>query len=94
MARHPLTKDVDCSLGSIVEIVMFMVLLKRRELVLLKGAILGSILANVLLCLGACFVASGFRRLDATFHEAITEAGSGLLLTALVTPVNLYGRVD
>jgi Ca2+:H+ antiporter len=72
------------SVGSIVEIIMFMVLLKNGLFTLLKGAILGSILANVLLCLGACFIASGVRRLDGHFHEAITEAGSGMLLTSAI----------
>lgn len=59
-----------------------MVLLVKHEYVLLQGAILGSILATMLLCLGMCFFASGIRRDDSTFDEAITEAGSGLLLTA------------
>lgn len=48
----------------------------------IKAAILGSILANLLLCLGLCFFASGMRRDESHFNEAVSEAGSGLLLTA------------
>jgi Ca2+:H+ antiporter len=59
-----------------------MILLVKEEYVLLQGAILGSILATMLLCLGLCFFASGIRREDSTFDEVITEAGTGLLLTA------------
>lgn len=59
-----------------------MILLRNNQITLVKGAILGSILANMLLCLGFCFMASGVRRADATFDETISEAGSGLLLTA------------
>lgn len=69
-------------IASIVEIILFMILLRHDQITLIKGAILGSILANMLLCLGVCFMASGVRRADATFDETISEAGSGLLLTA------------
>ncbi|KAM0809782.1 putative Vacuolar calcium ion transporter [Seiridium cardinale] len=72
----------ETTIASIVEIILFMVLLGRDEYVLIQGAILGSILATMLLCLGTCFIASGVRRDDATFDETISEAGSGLLLTA------------
>lgn len=76
--------------ASIVEIILFMLLLKNQQYTLLKGAILGSILANLLLCLGCCFIASGVRRPDATFDETISEAGSGLLLTAYIDPNLLF----
>ncbi|KAH8681035.1 Ca2+ transporter [Xylariales sp. PMI_506] len=79
---HVLGVLVETTLASLVEIILFMVLLVHERYVLLQGAILGSILANMLLCLGACFIAAGIRRPDATFHETISEAGSGLLLTA------------
>ncbi len=48
----------------------------------IRAAILGSILANVLLCLGFCFFAGGLRREEQEFDPAISEVGSGLLLTA------------
>lgn len=59
-----------------------MLLLTEHEYIVIQHAILGSILATMLLSLGLCFFASGIRRDDSTFDEAITEAGSGLLLTA------------
>lgn len=36
----------------------------------------------MLLCLGLCFFASGMRRDESHFSEAVSEAGTGLLLTA------------
>jgi Ca2+:H+ antiporter len=77
----PLILD-DTSIGSVVEIILFMVLLAQDEIRVIQAAILGSILATMLLCLGLCFFASGIIRDDANFDGAITEAGSGLLLTA------------
>lgn len=74
------------SFGSLVEIILFLVLLTGENFAeaenVIKAAILGSILANLLLCLGMCFFASGLRRDESHFSDAISEAGSGLLLTA------------
>ena len=73
-------------LGGIVEIVLFMVLLHNsvdnKLIPVIRAAILGSILANLLLCLGFCFFAGGLRRQEQEFDEVISEVGSGLLLMA------------
>jgi len=66
----------------VVEIVLFMILLSRDLFVVIQAAILGSILATMLLCLGLCFFAGGLRREDQVFSEVVTEAGNGLLLVA------------
>ncbi|KAJ4291732.1 hypothetical protein N0V90_009627 [Kalmusia sp. IMI 367209] len=95
----------ETTLGSVVEIVLFMVLLKTsngdENVPVIRAAILGSILANMLLCLGFCFVAGGLKGGEQSFHEAISEAGSGLMLVAamgLILPTVYYnalsGRTD
>lgn len=73
---------METTFGSIVEIVLFMVLLTQGEYLVIQAAILGSILATMLLCLGLCFFAGGLRRDEQTFDEAISEVGNGLLLIA------------
>jgi len=73
---------VETTLGSVVEIIVFMVLVRSGQIAVVRAAILGSILANILLCLGICFIAGGFTRHEQVFHEAISEVGSGLLLVA------------
>ena len=75
---------VETTLGSIVEIVLFMVLLKKDQFEVIKAAILGSILATQLLCLGLCFVVGGARHDEQDFDEVVGEVGSDLLLTAYV----------
>ncbi|TGJ86868.1 hypothetical protein E0Z10_g1902 [Xylaria hypoxylon] len=76
----------ETTIGSIVEVVLFLVLLLGTEspnrYYIIRAAILGSILATMLLCLGLCFFASGLRREISTFDSAISEVGSGLLLMA------------
>ncbi|KUL83244.1 hypothetical protein ZTR_10488 [Talaromyces verruculosus] len=77
---------LETSLTSAVEIILFMVLVKTdtgEELInVIQAAILGSILANLLLCLGLCFFFGGMRRDEQILHEAVSEVGSGLLLVA------------
>ncbi|KAK1595488.1 calcium/proton exchanger [Colletotrichum navitas] len=72
----------ETTLGSVVEVILFMVLLQDNQFTVIKAAILGSILATMLLCLGMCFVAGGIRRDEAEFSETVSEAGTGLLFTA------------
>ncbi|KAK4126364.1 hypothetical protein N657DRAFT_568802 [Parathielavia appendiculata] len=85
---HVMGVIIETTLGSLVEIIMFVVLITRPEdgvvdyIQVIKAAILGSVLATMLLCLGLCFVAAGLKREETHFSEAVSEAGSGLLLTA------------
>lgn len=76
---------LETTLGSVVEIVMFMVLVKNNQFQVIKAAILGSVLATQLLCLGMCFVVGGVRHNELEFSEVVGEVGSDLLLTAYVT---------
>lgn len=83
---------LETTFGSLVEIVLFMVLIHREHkygeenaghyVQIIRAAILGSILANMLLALGACFLAGGIRRKESEFHDAVSEVGTGLMLVA------------
>ena len=63
-----------------------MVLLHNSQgnslIAVIQAAILGSILANLLLCLGLCFFVGGIRRNEQEFDPAISEVSNGLLLVA------------
>lgn len=77
---------IETTFGSVVELILFMVLLKTshgdHNVHVIKAAVLGSILANLLLCLGVCFVAGGAKHNIQEFHEAVSESASGLILVA------------
>jgi Ca2+:H+ antiporter len=73
---------IETTIGSVVELILLMVLVKRHQVHVAQDAILGSILANLLLCLGLCFFAGGLRRDEQEFHEAVSETGSNLMLVA------------
>ncbi|KAL9616969.1 MAG: hypothetical protein Q9160_008196 [Pyrenula sp. 1 TL-2023] len=93
---------LEVTLGSVVEIVLFMVLIKLDNgegnfVPVIQAAILGSILTNLLLCLGLCFFVGGLRNEEQSFHEAISEVGSGLLLVAafaLLIPSAFYSALS
>ena len=87
-------------LGGVVEIVLFMVLLHNSVdnslIPVIRAAILGSILANLLLCLGFCFFVGGMRRDSQEFDEVISEVGNGQLLMAgfgLLIPTAYYASL-
>lgn len=93
---------LETTLSSVVEIVLFMVLLHNdgsgeQDLIpVIQAAILGSILANLLLCLGTCFFVGGLGRNEQVFHEAVSEVGTGLLLVAgfgLLIPSAFYSTL-
>ncbi|KAK4554599.1 hypothetical protein LTR86_008454 [Recurvomyces mirabilis] len=86
---------LETTFGSIVEIILFMVLISTNggNFAVIRAAILGSILANLLFCLGMCFFVGGIFHPQQTFHEAISEVGSNLMLVAavgLVIPTIYY----
>lgn len=77
---------LETTLSSVVEVVLFMILIHNDRggnlIPVIQAAILGSILANLLLSLGLCFFFGGIGREEQVFHETISEVGSGLLLVA------------
>ncbi|KAI9054918.1 hypothetical protein LZ554_002062 [Drepanopeziza brunnea f. sp. 'monogermtubi'] len=88
---------LETTLGSVVEIVLFMVLLKTDQFAVIQAAILGSVLATQLLCLGMCFVVGGLRHNELNFSEVVGEVGSDLLLTAgfgLIVPAAFHTAVS
>ena len=97
---------IETMLGGLVEIALFMVLIVKDNGTdtpnpgnlkpVIQAAILGSILANLLLCLGGCFFVGGLTRKEQTFHATISEVGSGLLLVAgfaLLIPSAFYSAL-
>ena len=100
---------IETTFGSLVEIILFVVLIaKHREPIeggngdegnlipIIQAAILGSILTNLLLCLGLCFFVGGLRQTTQKFHAAISETGSGILLVAafgLLIPSAFYSAL-
>lgn len=57
---------------------------------------LGSVLSNILLVLGCCFIASGVRRQQSTFNETVASTMSSLMAvaaTCLIIPATMYAAL-
>jgi len=95
---------IETTFGSIVEIILFIVLIAKHDgsseegnlIPVIQAAILGSILTNLLLCLGLCFFVGGIRHASQRFHAIVSEVGNGLLLVAafgLLIPSAFYSAL-
>jgi Ca2+:H+ antiporter len=98
---------IETTFGSIVEIILFVVLIASHNastgssdegnlIPVIQAAILGSILTNLLLCLGLCFFFGGIRHASQKFHAIVSEVGNGLLLVAafgLLIPSAFYSAL-
>jgi Ca2+:H+ antiporter len=98
---------IETAFGSIVEIILFIVLIAKHNaaegssehgnlIPVIQAAILGSILTNLLLCLGACFFVGGLRQASQKFHASISEVGTSLLCVAgfgLLIPSAYYSAL-
>lgn len=98
---------IETTFGSIVEIILFVVLIVKHNdnegngdegnlIPIIQAAILGSVLTNLLLCLGLCFLVGGIRHQTQKFHAIVSEVGSGLLLVAafaLLIPSAFYSAL-
>ncbi|SMY23086.1 unnamed protein product [Zymoseptoria tritici ST99CH_1A5] len=104
---------IETTFGSVVEVILFVVLIAKHKsntdegedngdegnlIPIIQAAILGSIMTNLLLCLGLCFFFGGIRRHEKSqkFHAVISEVGSGLLLVAafgLLIPSAFYSAL-
>ncbi|KAK3394987.1 hypothetical protein B0H63DRAFT_462510 [Podospora didyma] len=100
---------IETAFGGIVEIILFILLIAKHDneadegngdegnlIPIIQAAILGSILTNLLLCLGLCFFFGGLRQATQRFHAIVSEVGNGLLLVAafgLVIPSAFYSAL-
>ncbi|KAK5684742.1 hypothetical protein LTS10_002816 [Elasticomyces elasticus] len=80
---------IETTFGSIVEIILFLVLIAKHRtgegngdegnmIPIIQAAILGSILTNLLLCLGICFFAGGKRHLTHPSHCSPADRNAGI----------------
>lgn len=71
--------------------------MRQGEIRIVQSSMLGSILSNILLVLGCCFIASGVRRGQSTFNETVASTMSSLMAvaaTSLIIPATLYASLQ
>jgi Ca2+:H+ antiporter len=85
---------LNATFGNAAELVLALIALSRGMHDVVKASLTGSIIGNVLLVLGASFVAGGVGRAKQTFDRAAASAGSTLLALAaigLLVPALFHG---
>jgi Ca2+:H+ antiporter len=73
------------------------VALQKGEIRIVQASMLGSILSNILLVLGCCFIASGIRRDESTFNTTVASTMSSLMIvaaTSLIIPATMYAALS
>ena len=69
------------------------VALKEKQVRIVQSSMLGSILSNLLLVLGCCFLAGGVKNKEQSFNETVASTMSSLMAVAsasLIIPATLY----
>ncbi|KAK5118816.1 hypothetical protein LTR62_000025 [Meristemomyces frigidus] len=87
---------MNATFGNAVELIVSVVALQKGEIRIVQSSMLGSILSNILLVLGCCFIASGARRPESTFNETVASTMSSLMAvaaTSLIIPATLYASL-
>ncbi|KAF9919678.1 hypothetical protein FBU30_010666, partial [Linnemannia zychae] len=70
---------LNASFGNAVELILCILALLKNEIEVVKASIIGSILSNLLLVLGFCFLAGGFKYKSQTFNQTAAQTSASLL---------------
>jgi len=76
---------LNATFGNAPELIISIVALKAGYLEMVRASLVGAILANLLLALGAAFLLGGFRHHDQRFNPQATRAYSTMMFLAAVS---------
>ncbi|KAE9370314.1 Calcium/proton exchanger [Stipitochalara longipes BDJ] len=95
---------LNATFGNAVELIVSIVALRNGEIRIVQSSMLGSILSNILLVLGCCFLAGGIhntrtgtaRGIEQDFNSTVASTMSSLMAVAsasLIIPATLYAAL-
>ncbi|KAI5960156.1 VCX1 [Candida pseudojiufengensis] len=73
---------LNATFGNAVELIVSIIALKENQVRIVQASMLGSILSNLLLVLGCCFVAGGITRVQQSFNQTVAQTMSSLMALA------------
>lgn len=88
---------MNATFGNAVELIVSIVALNRNEIRIVQASMLGSILSNILLVLGCCFIAGGIHHQESTFNSTVASTMSSLMAVScasLIIPATLYAALQ
>ncbi|KAL8990838.1 MAG: hypothetical protein Q9177_000604 [Variospora cf. flavescens] len=87
---------MNATFGNAVELIVSIVALKNGEIRIVQASMLGSILSNILLVLGCCFLAGGIKHKEQKFNSTVASTMSSLMAVStasLIIPATLYAAM-
>lgn len=87
---------LNATFGNAVELIVSIIALRDNEIRIVQASMLGSILSNILLVLGCCFIAGGIRYHEQSFNSTVASTMSSLMAVAsasLIIPSALYAAL-
>ncbi|KAH7135541.1 Sodium/calcium exchanger protein-domain-containing protein [Dendryphion nanum] len=76
---------LNVSFGNAVELILFIILLADNQIRVVQAALLGSILANLLLILGMAFLLGGLRYQEQVYNSTVTQMSACMLSLAVMS---------
>lgn len=73
---------LNATFGNAVELIVSWIALRENQVRIVQASMLGSMLSNLLLVLGFCFVAGGYNRKQQCFNQTAAQTMSSLLAIA------------
>ncbi|KAH3686764.1 hypothetical protein WICPIJ_002243 [Wickerhamomyces pijperi] len=87
---------LNATFGNAVELIVSIIALKEGQITIVQASMLGSILSNLLLVLGCCFIAGGYNRVQQRFNQTVAQTMSSLMCLAtagLVIPAAFHASL-
>lgn len=76
---------LNVSFGNAVELIIFIIALVKNEIRVVQAALIGSILANLLLILGMALVVGGLQYREQVYDSLVTQMSAALLAMAVLS---------
>ncbi|EXJ87448.1 hypothetical protein A1O3_04408 [Capronia epimyces CBS 606.96] len=76
---------LNVTFGNAVELIIFIIALASKQIRVVQAAALGSILSNLLLILGMCFVAGGLRFREQLYNSTVSQMSACLLCLSVIS---------
>lgn len=75
---------LNATFGNAIELIVSIIALKEGQIRIVQASMLGSMLSNLLLVLGCCFIAGGVTRVQQTFNQTAAQTMSSLMALSTI----------
>ncbi|KAI1150851.1 Calcium/proton exchanger [Nemania diffusa] len=76
---------INATFGNAVELIVAIIALIDNQVTVVQTSLVGSVLSNLLLVLGFCFLAGGFNRPEQYFNTTVAQTAASLLALAVAS---------